>query len=334
MRIPKKDKGFNISHAFVDWVNFTFKSAALPLSLNTGHQAVTDYEYAQALSAHLVHIFGLGVTRQRENGMNFYKHSFDIGDRGEGIVCIGGQRDSVLVTIKGQGLLGSKVGWELRLKQFLESIPGATLTRVDLASDNFNSALSLDDYLDFYHQGLYSSNGRPPEVECLGNWVKPNGKGRTLYVGSRTSGKLLRVYEKGLQLANGFHELFKNWVRVELELKNTDRVIPLDVLTAPGQYLAGSYPALNFIHKKQDFIKTCKNIVKSTMERAIETTRHQFGKYIWVFSEIYGIEETINKLTIDKQEMPKRLIFDTYEQYLPTDFIHNEKIYVSNALIV
>lgn len=334
VRIPLKDTGKSIRHSFIDWVNFTFKTASLPLSLSTGHQALSNFDYVQALSAQLFDIFGLGVTGQRPNGLNFYAESYDIGDRGEGVICIGGQRDSVLVTMKGQGLMASVPGWEARLMAFLKMIPGAQLTRVDLASDNFNSKVSLENYLDMYRADLFTSAGRPPNVECLGNWERPNGKGRTLYIGSRTSGKLLRIYEKGLQLANGFHEKYPNWVRVELELKNIDRVIPLDVLLAPGQYLAGAYPALANLYKIQNRIQTQKKTIKSTVERAIETTAHQFGKYIWTFKELFGIEETIKRLTDKKQELPKKLIFDTFEQYQPSDFIHNLQVFTTKEIII
>lgn len=228
----------------------------------------------------------------------------------------------MLVTIKGQGLLASKPGWEKRLYDLLTQIPESHLTRVDLANDNFNSDVSLDDYLSMYHADLFTSRGRPPEIEQHGNWVKPNGKGRTLYIGSRKSGKLLRIYEKGLQLANGFHEKFKNWVRTELELKAQDRVIPLDVLLRPGQYLAGAYPALARMHKTQELIRTAKNTVKSTFEQSLEVTRHQFGKHIWTQVQILGVDETIRRLTHGKNQIPSKLNFDTFEQYTESDYLH------------
>ena len=35
------------------------------------------------------------------------------------------------------------------------------------------------------------------QVSDAGNWKRPNGKGRTLYIGCRESGKSCRIYEKG-----------------------------------------------------------------------------------------------------------------------------------------
>ncbi len=320
--IPRPDKSRSVKHSFVDWVSFTFKKALLPLDLHAGQSVISDHDYVTQLSASLFDVFGYGVSGQRLNGLNFYEKSFDLGHNGWGFVCIGGQRDTVLVTVKGQGLLSAKVGWEQRLYDFLKTIPDSRLTRVDLANDDFCSEVSLDDYLSFYHAGLFASRGRPPEIEQAGNWIKPNGKGRTLYVGSRKSGKLLRIYEKGLQLANGFHEKFPNWVRVELELKSQDRVIPLDALLRPGQYLAGAYPALANLHKVQSVVKTAKNIVKSTFEQSLEVTRHQFGKHIWTHVQILGAEEAIRRLTDGKAELPAKLNFDTFDQFQDFQYLH------------
>ncbi len=326
---PKPDLGSDVTHSFIDWVNFTFKTANLPLKFKSG-EAQTDLDYMHSLSALLYKVFGFGVTGQRANGMNFYEKSFDLGSNGLGLVCIGGQNGTCSVTVKGQGLLSSKPGWEQRLHDLLISIPHATLTRVDLASDNFNSKLSVNDYLDMYEADMFTSRGRPPNVEQAGNWVKPNGKGRTLYIGNRKSGKLLRIYEKGLQLANGFHEKYPNWLRVELELKNQDRVIPFEVLLRPGQYLAGAYPALADIHKIQDVIKTAKKTIKSTFEKSIEITKHQFGKHIWTHIQILGVEKAIELLTAGKEELPKSLDFSTFAEFNENDFLHRCNLIITS----
>lgn len=324
--IPKPDSSADFNHSFVDWVTFSFKSFELSLELNDGRPALHPHDYVSALSLHLYNIFGYGVSRKRESGLNFYQHSYDMGDNGWGFVCIGGQQESVCVTIKGQGLLAAKPGWEKRLYDFLLGIDGAKLTRIDLAHDNFASATSLDDYLQMYMDGKFISRGRAPNVEQAGNWINPNGKGRTLYIGSRTSGKLLRIYEKGLQLAGGFHEKYPHWVRVELELKNIDRVIPLDALLKPGQYLAGAYPALSALFVIQSIIATAKNTVKSTFERAVEVTRHQFGKHIYTIFDVLGSDEALRRLTQGKEELPRNLVFENYDSCPESDFLHTQPV--------
>jgi phage replication initiation protein len=326
---PKPHIKANVTHSFIDWVNFTFKIGNLPVQVK--QQGQPDMECVHSLSALLFDVFGYGVTGQRLSGMNFYEKSFDLGHNGWGLVCIGGQNDTCSVTVKGQGLLSAKPGWEQRLFSLLNRIPESKLTRVDLASDNFNSKLTVDDYLDMYKAAMFTMRGRPPSVEQAGNWINPDGKGRTLYIGNRKSGKLLRIYEKGLQLANGFHEKYPNWLRVELEMKNQDRVIPLDVLLRPGQYLAGAYPALADLHKTQDRIQTLKKTVKSTFEKSLAVTRHQFGKHIWTQAQILGVEKTFELLTEGKNEIPKQLNFDTFAQYHETLYMHSDDL--NNFLI-
>lgn len=324
IRIPRPDRFVSSSISFIDWVNFTFKKSDIDLMLNTGHAALSDDDFVTAFSSVLYEIFGFGITAKRPSGMNFYAASHDIGYHGWGLLCIGGQRDSVLVTIKGQGLMASKSGWEQRLYEWMRQYKSAKLTRVDFASDSFASSVSLDDYLEMYRAGLFANSGRPPEVECVGNWEKPSGKGRTLYIGGRTSGKLLRIYEKGLQLAGGFHERFPKWVRVELELKNTDRIIPLDSLLKPGQYLAGAYPALKNLCNQQVRIETHKKTVESTVEKSLEVTRHQFGKHIWMHVQLMGLDEAIKALTKGKEELPPKINADTHLNFIESDYVHTQ----------
>lgn len=94
--------------------------------------------------------------------------------------------------------------------------------------------------------GLFKSaaGGRNPRFERR-NYDNPH-EGRTFYVGTRDSGKLCRVYEKGRQLG----DRNSKWVRIEVELHSTNREIPLEILLGCGDYLAGAYPALGWICEK------------------------------------------------------------------------------------
>jgi phage replication initiation protein len=309
VRIPQPDKKISSSVSFVDYINFTVKTRNF---LSIGF---TDEDAVINLSKYLQDIFGFGVIEERKHGLNFYKRSFDLGINGWGTVCIGGQNDSILVTVKGQGLMASRSGWQSRLFSFLNAFEDSKITRIDLAQDKFESKTTLNDYLKMYQDGLFSSRGQTPNVEQMGNWIAPNGKGRTLYVGSRSSGKLLRIYEKGLQLAGGFSQLFPNWVRTEIEFSAKQRILSFDMLLKPGQYLAGAYQALSSMHNQQDTVETAKKTVQITVDKALEVTRNQFGKYIWSFIELYGVDEAIKKLTNDKKELPAKLNFSNYSLF-------------------
>ena len=81
------------------------------------------------------------------------------------------------------------------------------------------------------------------------DFVRPNGivgsgDGKTLYIGSATSEKQLRVYEKGRELGDPTSP----WVRYEAQFKDSNRKeLPLDMLRDPAGYLVGAYPVLSFI---------------------------------------------------------------------------------------
>ncbi|MDQ7089044.1 MAG: replication initiation factor domain-containing protein [Methylococcales bacterium] len=244
-----------------------------------------------------------------------YTESWNMGKVGWGFVCIGGQNDSVMVSIKAQGLYAARSGWERRLYKFINSIDSAKLTRVDLAHDAFDSQLSINDYFHLYRQDKFTSRGRRPSVELLGDWVNENIKGRTLNIGNRKSGKLLRIYEKGRQLGRGFSDQYPNWIRVELEIRASQRELPTEMLLKPAQYLAGAYPALAFICENQEVIKTIKKSTKMTVSSSIEVTRHQFGKHIKFHAELFGAAETIQILTEGVTELPERLDIQDYSTF-------------------
>lgn len=336
IRVPVALDSVNSTVSFIDWLNFSFKKHDYFTSVfsagiqeyNPNVSVDTEMQIVSDLSRFLTAIFGYGVTNERTRGLYFYQRAFDLGesDKNWGQICIGGQNDSVLVSLTAQGLLAAKEGWQKRLYDFVTRIPEAKITRIDLAHDAFHSQKSVEDYFQMYLADLFSLTYSRPSVEQRGDWVNDVEHGRTLYVGKRQSGKLLRIYEKGKQLGGGFSTLYPNWVRVELELHNAQRDIPWDVLLKPGAYLAGSYPALKNILSEQCSIDTKKKSVKLTVDRLIEVTRHQFGRYVHFISSLFGIEQAFQILTKDKEQTPKRLDSDNYSVFDPLIYLTNAKV--------
>lgn len=293
--------GYAGNAAFIDWLNFTVGEESF--QWEGADSPVTDDQMIMEVSVVLETIFGFGITARREKGANFYRYSFVLGDA-LGLVCFGGQRGTVLVSVSGEGCAAAKPDWEWRLKQWLECrAVRARLTRVDLAHDDYAGAsYSVDRALADYRAGLMNCGGREPDVETRGNWERPNGKGRTLYVGNRKNGKFLRVYEKGRQLGDAGSE----WVRVEVEFKGVDRVIPFDVLLSPGAYLAASYPALAWVSEEQERIKTVQRLAVSSYVRLKEWVRRQAGPALWVIKEVEGSAEAAFDLLV-REVFPKSL---------------------------
>lgn len=110
------------------------------------------------------------------------------------------------------------------------------ITRCDPALDCLDGQITIQSSIDAYHAGMFNGNGRPPKakyVQTLGE----NDDGETLYIGSRQSGKMARIYEKGKQLGDPN----STWVRVEIEYLRKDRHIDLDVLIDPDRAFSESY---------------------------------------------------------------------------------------------
>ncbi len=270
--------------AIIDWLNFTIHESTL-IDSSFEKQCFSDDDFVIAYSVLLEKMLGYGITKRMPKGLNFYQKSWMLGDD-YGFVCFGGQQSTILTKISGTGCTAAKHGWESRIQDFLtHKADQPRITRVDLAHDDFTGeTYSVDKCSEEYDQGLFSAGGRPPNIELRGNWRNPNGKGRTVYVGARTNGKFLRVYEKGRQLGDESSE----WVRIEVEMKNVDRVIPFDVLTKPGAYLAATYPAFNFLSVNQCRVETISRTAKVGYAHTLNWVKHQCGSALALVEEIEG----------------------------------------------
>lgn len=280
--------------AFVDTFSFTFKSSNFYAAFPKSNAITNDSDdYVLAISEHLFKILGFGVSKQNESGRNFYKSSYQLGDNW-GFLAVGGERqkDTVQIYINGHGCMSASQGWEERLYDFGLAVQGK-VSRSDLAHDFYDGVYTVEKAKADHESGLFKHKNSPKNpigrqdgcwnFEALG---LPN-KGRTYYVGGGIgSGKKIRVYEKGLQVAGNLKnetafDSLKDWVRVELELTSSNREIPWDVLLYPAQYLAGSASALEFISEKQSRIKVIKKTVKSLLDNSIENIKNFCGSRIW-----------------------------------------------------
>ena len=309
-------KPTNKQIAFIDWITVSFHVATInPKFVRTGQD---DDEYMEMcrsavmdLTPSLMSIFGkkYHITKQFQKGRNFYQYSFDIGE-GLGFVCIGGQRNTVSITVSGNGLSMAQNGWEFQLFKFLENAQRGKITRIDLAHDDIKG-----EYLNVYEldklesAGGFHCGGARSSVRHDGNWKykDPNNQGLTLYIGNRASGKMMRAYEKGKQLG----ESNSKWTRVEVEYKSADRNIPFDVLLNPSAYFMGAYPCFEtlFQFETSEKIKTKRKTVEVTLEHSFEVIKKQFGKYFAYFKKVLPLEEVIERVRHDDENIiPSRLI--------------------------
>lgn len=301
---------------FVDQISFTFlddlhtnkvlreqlrKMGVMLRGLQCDRETVQN-----GVAAILQDVFGLAVGSERATGLNFYKRTWALS-HGAGMVSIGGQQNTVLVQITGQGLAMARPGWQERLSNWAALMHRFVITRIDLAYDDAEGkSYSVDQAATDYDNGHFTWRGRPPSCEQKGNWRRLDWKGRSFYVGKRENGKMLRVYEKGRQLGDKDSE----WVRIELELHNKDREIPFDAVFRPGAYLAGAYKAITWVSGGVPYsrISTVQKVIKMTYETLLEHLGHAYGGLLGVILECE--ESALDRLAAlaRGRPMPARLV--------------------------
>jgi phage replication initiation protein len=178
----------------------------------------------------------------------------------------------------------------------------ANITRVDLAHDDFGGeTVTVGRALKWLSEGLFSNNGRRPRGRLWDDLG--SGQGKTLYVGSRGAGKLLRIYEKGKQLGDPSNP----WVRVEVELRNKGRTVPWEAVVEPGRYLAGSYPVLGFLSAEQSRLRTNQRGGQISYDTMVNNLRTQGGKALGVMCKVHQGDACGVLGRVVREGLPKRL---------------------------
>lgn len=303
--MPLPDETKPSGAALVDWLSFTL-TPPLQIGLVSRLDGLDDSGY-RWICSELVRLFNVdasSIERQKTGGSG-YKHRAKFSG---GQILWGGvnQRGTINVSISGEGC--AKIEAWQTVAAWLAS-QQAKLTRVDLAHDDFTcETFSIEKLREWYEAGEFGLGGRQPEAQLVDDLG--SGKGRTFYVGNRKNGKLLRGYEKGKQLGDPASP----WVRVEVEWHDKSRVLPYDMLTRPGQYLAGAYPCLHILSKEQEKIKTIFRGAKIVFDRAVANLRQQGGKLVNLMLSVFGGDygEVVEHLRRDG--IPKRI--ETYSYHI------------------
>jgi DNA relaxase NicK len=242
---------------------------------------------------------GLSAVEDRGRGVFGYLASVDLG--GYGLVAYGGeaQRGTVLVSINGEGC--RRIADFGRVRSWAESL-GARITRLDIAADDHDAVvLDVSGAIQAWRDDLFKVGSRAPKARCIDDF--DGGDGRTLYVGTRQSGKLCRVYEKGKQLGDAKSK----WTRAEVELHAKDRVIPWDAVTDPVPYLAGSYPYFAFLSLVAERIRTLKRGSAISIEAVRGWVKHAAGKSINALLEHFQGDYAGLINSVRRRGVPRRL---------------------------
>lgn len=300
----------------LDWVTFSFCVSTFGDKYYNLDNEQVDLGVGDAIETWLdqllFEIFGFGISEKRKCGIRFDKYGYDLQDN-LGMVLYGNNNKRIRVQINGSGCALARKGWNEQLYKFLKvQAKNPKLNRVDIAFDDFESEfVSVQACDQWDNEELFYCGGRNPEINKLGDWKRINGKGLTFTVGNRESSKFLRCYERGKKEGDSL----SLWTRLELELKSSDRYLPLDVLLSPSTYFKGAYPALEALcNQLHDFTapEKCELVEKQAninVDKALEIVKTQFGKYIRQFRKFINDSDLLNLISSDKDEVPKRLLF-------------------------
>ena len=228
----------------------------------------------------------LGMLRERRGGMLGFKRSYAF-ERHGAVFAFGGQNGKAMLSLPGEAC-NVVEDWRA-LASFLKDGLQARITRWDGAVDDYHGQRTVNDAARWYLADGFTSGGNRPAPRQEGNWLTPDTNGRTFYVGKRTNGKLMRVYEKGKQLG----QPDSPWVRFELELHNRDREIPFDVLLRPGHYVAGSYPCMRWVRDEAFRIRTIQNQKRIVYKTAVYWASMAFGRLVNTMEQVEGDAEAV-----------------------------------------
>lgn len=223
----------------------------------------------------------------------------------------GGEKHKGRCRLELTGTGCSQVKNWLALQVALGGFEELKLTRVDLALDFLEGQYSVDDATEWLSQGEFNAGGRNPRHSTPGDWHNEAYKtgegvryGRTLEIGRRTNGKMLRAYEKGRQLGASDSP----WTRFEVELRNIDRDLPLDILTDTDKYFKGAYRCLERLIDsaiEPSTIPTHQAEGEISLNRLTECARVSYGRLVTVLRGSFSADELFKELA--REGVPRRL---------------------------
>jgi phage replication initiation protein len=159
----------------------------------------------------------------------------------------------------------------LELQAKLESCAGR-ITRCDVAADDLDGEYPVHWAMQLREEGAFDNRGQRPKGRLYDDMG--SGDGKTFYVGTATSEKQLRVYEKGRELG----DKESPWVRYEAQFKASNRKeLPLDMLRDPAGFLLGAYPVLRFIDAMASRIDVTSAAAIATWKSCRRHLRRQYG---------------------------------------------------------
>lgn len=299
--------------AFVDWITFTFRKETIEMMKGV---CITPTEYVAAASEIMMEIFGFGVSEKIGRGKYFYDACYRLGTEAApyGTLHFGGQRDTVLVDVGGKGCMAAKAAWELRAYEFLKQAVRPVISRIDHARDFFHGEYNPEQAEADHDNGLFVVKNMNPKSQRIGtDWRSHDNSGKTFQVGGKASAKVARIYEKGKQLGDKTSGICRFEVQ---HRRDKNRVLPLDMLLYPGEYLAGAYPLLNetLFRLPVKRAETNNLVAGTTFQQKLLHGKNQVGRLVRFLSDVgWTPEQIVSELIGEADKYPKGLNPEEYD---------------------
>lgn len=124
----------------------------------------------------------------------------------------------------------------------------ASFTRIDYAVDIYGSGIDAAQVAADFREGKVQTSARSSSTLQV-DTGEGFGLATTLYIGSRSSARFLRVYDKGKEQKTG-----EDWIRIEIELKKQAAEVFADIASRKGVITAGLNMINDFVQFEDEVI--------------------------------------------------------------------------------
>jgi hypothetical protein len=155
----------------------------------------------------------------------------------------------VLFTLTGKDLVAwlENGGDHQILINYISRLPALTVSRLDFAVDVFSPDAHPNQVYEKMEAGLIKTTAR--NYSRLQSRINGGEIGVTVYIGSRTSNRLIRVYDKAIQAGAKYP-----WIRIEIELKKTFALLTLRQMAEHGIVRTGKAAIRDFVRTDLDWL--------------------------------------------------------------------------------
>lgn len=261
-----------------------------------------------------------------QRGKDFYRFRIDILRNDHPVGWVGflstnkgkrsdAQANTIHCNLEGMACTFAKPGWLDLMANYIDQHRGL-ITRIDLAADFFcGIAGGIERIPDEYKAGLMDHLGHRPVGLRGGTWDFKDpleNRGRSFYLGTRESGKLTNIYEKGKELLG--KEDDSAWVRVELRYGNQKRLLPTDMLRFPASAFAGASEWHAGIVRELE-LQVIPMPIKCELRLATQTIEAEVTRNARWFMNTAGASAVLAFLNLPNSVMHS--LFDEFKNKLP-----------------